>query len=154
MAVDAELVEAAISLMRTRFGPAVDGAPAGAAASRLVDGMVLTSVAPDVPNAAVALCHEVGAICEAHKLGGRVVASVCVIDAPSGSAGHWVLAPCGVCQERPLAHGPEVEVGVPDLADPGKWRTPRLRDLQPHWFGRVFQDEDAWPVAADGGVDH
>jgi cytidine deaminase len=151
MAVDAELVNAAISLIRNRFGAVIDGAPGGAAALRLADGTVLTSVAPNAPNAAVALCHEVGAICEAHKLGGRVVASVCVIDAPSGPAGHWILAPCGVCQERLFAHGPEVEVGVPDLADPRKWQTLRLRDLQPHWFGRVFPDKDAWPIEPAAG---
>ncbi|OLF05278.1 hypothetical protein BLA60_37130 [Actinophytocola xinjiangensis] len=140
MAVDVELVDAAISLVRNRFG-SEDGA--GAAAMRLADGTVLTSVGPTAPNSAVELCHEVGAICEAYKLGVPVVASVCVINAPDG---HWVLAPCGVCQERLFAYGPEVEVGVPNLADPRTWRTLRLRDLQPHWFGRVFPDEDAWPV--------
>ncbi|GAA1952268.1 cytidine deaminase [Kitasatospora viridis] len=140
MAVDQQLVEAATALARTRS----DGQDwSGAAALRLDDGTVLTSIAPHFPNNAVQLCHETGAICEAFKLGRRVVASVCVT-AADGDRGYWVLAPCGVCQERLLAHGPDVEVGVPVPADPRRWRTLRLRDLQPHWFARVFP-EDPWP---------
>jgi hypothetical protein len=41
-----------------------------------------------------------------------------------GDRGYWVLAPCGVCQERLFAYGPDVEVAVPEAADP---RRPRLR---------------------------
>src|SRR5581483_1593599 len=73
MAVDQELVEAAIELARTRF-PGQDWS--GAAALRLDDGAVLTSTAPDAPNSAVSLCYETGAMCEAFKRGRRVVESV------------------------------------------------------------------------------
>lgn len=59
-----------------------------------------------------------------------MVASVCVT-AADGDRGYWVLAPCGVCQERLFAYGPGVEVAVPDAADPRRWRTLRLRDVQP-----------------------
>jgi hypothetical protein len=55
-----------------------------------------------------------------------------------------VLARCGVCQERPFAYGPDVEVAVPEPADPRRWRTLRLRDVQPHRFARVFPDH-VWP---------
>ena len=140
MAVDQELVDAAIELARTRF-PGQDWS--GAAALRLDDGAVLTSTAPDVPNSAVSLCHETGAICEAFKRGRRVVASVCVT-AAGADRGYWVLAPCGGCQERLFAYGPDVEVAVPEPEDPRRWRTLRLRDVQPHWFARVFPD-DVWP---------
>ncbi|WP_329561797.1 cytidine deaminase [Kitasatospora sp. NBC_01266] len=138
--VDQELVDAAIALARARF-PGQEWS--GAAALRLDDGSVLTSIAPDFPNNAVRLCHETGAICEAFKLGRRVVASVCVTLADQGR-GYWILAPCGVCQERLFAHGPDVAVAVPQGADPRHWRSLRLREVQPHWFGRVFP-EDGWP---------
>ncbi|GLY44055.1 cytidine deaminase [Amycolatopsis sp. NBRC 101858] len=143
MAVDQELVDAAIELARNRFG----GTPwSGAAALRLDDGTVLTSTAPDFPNQAVSLCHETGALCEAFKLGRSVTGSVCVTAADE-DRGYWVLAPCGVCQERLFAHGPDVEVAVPEPADPRQWRALRLRDVQPHWFARVFPD-DVWPFDA------
>jgi len=142
MAVDQELVDAAIELARTRF-PGQDWS--GAAALRLDDGAILTSTAPEAPNSAVSLCHETGAICEAFKRGRRVVASVCVTAAAADAGrGYWVLAPCGVCQERLFAYGPDVEVAVPEPEDPRRWRTLRLRDVQPHWFARVFPD-DVWP---------
>ncbi|MCX4750746.1 cytidine deaminase [Kitasatospora sp. NBC_01287] len=139
--VDQELVDAAIELCRSRF-PGQDWS--GAAALRLDNGAILTSVAPEVPNGAVRLCHETGAICEAFKLGRRVVASACVTLADEGR-GFWVLAPCGVCQERLLAYGPDVAVAVPQGPDPREWRSLRLRDVQPHWFGRVFPEEN-WPL--------
>jgi cytidine deaminase len=84
VSVDQELVNAAIELTRTRF-PGQDWS--GAAALRLDDGEILTSTAPDVPNSAVNLCHETGAICEAFKRGRRVVASVCVT-AADGDRGY------------------------------------------------------------------
>ncbi|CCB78496.1 MULTISPECIES: cytidine deaminase [Streptomycetaceae] len=140
MAVDQELVDAAVQLARTRFA---GRQWSGAAALRLEDGTVLTSTAPQAPDSAVALCHETGAICEAFKRGRRVVASVCVTAAGAG-AGYGILAPCGVCQERLFAYGPDVQVAVPEPADPRRWRTLRLRDVQPHWFARVFAD-DVWP---------
>jgi cytidine deaminase len=53
MAVDQELVDAAIELAQTRF-PGQDWSEA--AALRLDDGAVLTSTAPGVPNSAVSPC--------------------------------------------------------------------------------------------------
>ena len=50
-------------------------------------GRVITSVCFDPPNAGAALCHEVGAYCEANRLQEAVVASVCVSrSAPDRSA--------------------------------------------------------------------
>jgi cytidine deaminase len=142
--IEQDLVDAAIALTRSRFP---GEAWAGAAALRLDDGTVLTSTAPHPPNAAVQLCHETGAICEAFKRGRRVVASVCVTAADE-DRGFWILAPCGVCQERLFAYGPDVEVAVPDAEDHRRWHTLRLRDVQPHWFARVFA-EDGWPFGDD-----
>lgn len=143
MAVDQALVDAAIDLAHGRFA----GQPwSGAAALRLDNGTILTSTGPDAPNVAASLCHETGAICEAFKLGRKVVASVCVTAADNDNTGeYWILTPCGICQERLLAHGPDVEVGVPEPSDPRRWHTLRLRDVQPHWFGRVFPGEEWSP---------
>jgi cytidine deaminase len=142
MAVDQALVDAAIDLATTRFA----GEPwSGAAAVRLDDGAVLTSTGPDAPNVAASLCHETGAICEAFKLGRRIVATVCVTAARTDGQ-YWILAPCGICQERLFAHGPDVEVGVPEPGNPTHWQTLRLADVQPHWFGHVFEHtEDQAP---------
>lgn len=135
VSVDEELVNAAIDLVRQRFG----GEPwAGAAAMRLNDGAIVTSTAPDSVNDAVALCHETGALCEAFKRGVSVVASVCVTTRPDGS--YLVLAPCGVCQERLFLYGPEVAVGVGEAQ--GGWRSLRLGELQPHHWRKVLPATD------------
>jgi cytidine deaminase len=144
MAVDQALVDAAIDLATSRFA----GEPwSGAAALRLDNGMVLTSTGPDAPNVAASLCHETGAICEAFKLGRQVVASVCVTAAET-TGDYWILAPCGICQERLFAYGPDVEVAVPQATDPTHWHTMRLRDVQPHWYGRIFTGQP-WPADTD-----
>jgi cytidine deaminase len=130
MSVDEELVAAAVDLVDRRFG---DTPWAGAAAMRLDDGSVVTSTAPDVPNEAVSLCHEVGALCEAFKRGRAVVASVCVVRPSPGE--RLVLAPCGVCQERLFAYGPAVEGGV---GDGSGWRSLRLDEVQPHHWRKAL----------------
>jgi cytidine deaminase len=58
MAVDQELVDAAIELARTRF-PGEDRSKA--AGLRLDEATILTSVAPEVPNTAVTLLGVDGA---------------------------------------------------------------------------------------------
>jgi cytidine deaminase len=137
MAVDQALVDAAIDLATSRFA----GEPwSGAAALRLDNGAILTSTGPEAPNVAASLCHETGAICEAFKLGRQVITSVSVT-AAAHVGEFWILAPCGICQERLYAYGPDTEVGIPDPADPSRWRTLRLRDVQPHWYGRLFADQ-------------
>jgi cytidine deaminase len=137
MAVDQELVDAAASLADARL-PGEEWA--GAAALRLDDGSILTSMAPRAVNPAVELCHETGALCEAFRLDRTVVASVCVIRSDQLGA-FWILTPCGVCQERLFAHGPAVAVAVPEPEDPRRWQSLRLDEVQPPWWGRVFPDE-------------
>jgi cytidine deaminase len=45
-----------------------------------------------------------------------------------------VLSPCGVCQERLVHWGYDVEVAVPDPADPTRWQAKRLHEVTPfHW---------------------
>lgn len=141
MTVDQELVDAAIDLVEARL-PGQEWA--GAAAMRLDDGATLTSTAPQVCNPAVETCHETGALCEAYKLERAVVASVCVTSS-NQNGDFWILAPCGVCQERLFSHGPTVAVGVPEPEDPRRWRSLRLDEVQPHWWSKVFADVDADP---------
>lgn len=121
------LALAAQHLIRDRFG---DVAWSGAAALKLEDGTVLTSTAPDVPNEAVSLCHETGALCEAFKLNKVVTDSICIVQ-PSPNV-FRVLSPCGVCQERLFIYGPHVRVGVP--APEGGWAYVELSEVQPHYW--------------------
>jgi cytidine deaminase len=137
VAVDDDLIAAAVALVGQRFGTTQW---AGAAAMRLDDGSIVTSTAPDAVNDAVALCHETGALCEAYKLGRSVVASVCLTQRSPGD--FLVLAPCGVCQERLFLYGPAVEVGVGDKD--GSWRSVRLDELQPYHWRRVVSDSPDW----------
>src|ERR1051326_8010027 len=64
MQLDQTLVDAALALAAARW----PGREAGAAALYTSSGRILTSVSPESPNQSASLCHETGAICEAHKL--------------------------------------------------------------------------------------
>ncbi|CAA9555820.1 MAG: blasticidin S deaminase, putative [uncultured Truepera sp.] len=103
MQVDQRLVAAAIK-------PALERWPneeAGAAAAHTTDGRILTSVYVETPNSVVNLCHETGAICEAHKLNVAIAASVCV-SRETKDVPFLILTPCGVCQERLAYWGGDV----------------------------------------------
>ena len=79
--LDERLVQAARDFAATRYPRGW----AGAAAMYTDSGALLTSVYVDAPNPGGCLCCETGAICEAHKRGERVVATVCVdLDQPDG----------------------------------------------------------------------
>jgi cytidine deaminase len=108
MRLDQNLVDTAIAFVNQRF-PTEPWA--GAAAMYSADGKMLISTAPECVNESVGLCHEIGAICEAHKLNQKVTASVCVSRDEQGR--FHILTPCGVCQERLYVWGGEVEVAVP-----------------------------------------
>ncbi|WP_252312503.1 cytidine deaminase [Sinobaca sp. H24] len=113
----------------------------GAAAIRLEDGTVLTSIAPEVINAATELCMETGAILEAHKLGQKVTHSLCIARDDEQSA-FEVLSPCGICQERLFYWGADVKAAV---TIPGKneiiFKT--LAEIQPyHWTAALNQEEE------------
>ena len=71
---------------------------AGAAAVRLSNGEIVTSVAPDVKNDALSLCMEVGGMLEAHRRDLAVTHSLCIARNDADSE-FKVLSPCGVCQE-------------------------------------------------------
>lgn len=129
------LYQSAIQLIKKRY-PTGWG---GAAAMRTSDGNIITSVAPDVLNAATELCIEVGSILEAHKLQTRVTHSICVIRDDENSP-FKILTPCGICQERLLYWGRDVQVAVTHKTDEVKYIP--LRELQPfHWTHAYTEEE-------------
>jgi cytidine deaminase len=133
MKLDSKLVEAAISYVKSRF-PTEEWA--GAAAMYTEDGTILISTAPSAVNPSVELCHEVGAICEAHKLAKRVTATVCVSRDEKGQ--FQILTPCGVCQERLLVWGKDVEAAVPVEGKSMEWQVKTLGEIQPYYWRKIF----------------
>ncbi len=129
MRIDQRLIDAVVALLKARF-PNGEGV---AAALYTEDGELITSVGFDPPGGVASLCAETGAILEAHKLGKRVVACACVVHKTPGEKPR-ILSPCGVCQERLVHWGYDVEVAVPDPADATQWQAKRLHEVQPfHW---------------------
>jgi cytidine deaminase len=134
MKLDQALVNSAINFIACRFS---DKKWVGAAAMYTDDGQILISTAPETINESVSLCHETGAICEAYKLGKRVTASVCVSYDDAGKI--HILTPCGVCQERLMYWGEDVEVAVPQTDDSTRWLSKTLKEVQPFYWYKPFQ---------------
>ncbi|MEU0070444.1 cytidine deaminase [Streptomyces sp. NPDC006332] len=144
MKLDQALVDAAMELMDRRW-PA--GEPGGAAAVRLADGGIFTSVGLDNMHGSVALCQETGAFIQAYTQDRAVTASVCVSrDLERGRI--LILPPCGVCQERLALWGPSVEVAVPQEDDPTRWEGRTLAEVNPYYWGSQFTD-GRWPSQAE-----
>ncbi|SEH64093.1 cytidine deaminase [Halobacillus karajensis] len=134
MEIEQQLFEEAQRLIEERY-PTGWG---GAAALRLEDGAILTSVAPDVINDAVNLCMETGAILEAHKRNMRVTHSLCIAREDEHST-YQVLTPCGVCQERLFSWGEEVKVGVTLPVNDLVFKP--LYEIQPFHWSRAYKEE-------------
>lgn len=143
MSLDQALIDAATELMDHRW-PA--GEPGGAAAVRLADGGILTSVGLDNLHGSVALCQETGAFIQAFTQDRAVVASACVCRDLERSR-VLILPPCGICQERLALWGPSVEVAVPQEGDPTRWQARTLAEVNPYYWGRQFADGQ-WPSGA------
>lgn len=143
MGTGVELVDAAIDQLTRRWPEAGNGV---AAAVRLDDGTILTSVGLDNFNAAVNLCAETGAICQAYTLDRRVTASACVARQGDDIV---ILAPCGVCRERLALWGPDVEVAVAAANAPNAWLMRPLGDLNPYYWAEQFTADGAWPAMDD-----
>ena len=134
MKIDQKLVDAAIELAKKRYP---EGQLAGAVAMYTKEGDLLTSTYPYGDTVRQRLCYETGAICEAHKLGHNITASVCVVRR-TGKNDFVIFTPCGVCQERLFFWGPDVEVAVPDENDPTKWVAKTLKEIQPYYWAEVL----------------
>lgn len=132
MNVDQRLVDAAVSLLRSRF-PNGEGV---AAAIYTEDGEIFTSALFEPTHSGAGLCAETGALLQANTLNKRVTASACV--AYRHLTEVVILTPCGICQER-LAHwGGDVDVAVPDPADPHRWIAKKLREVNPYYWAKVY----------------
>lgn len=136
MTPEEAIYEEAAALVRKKY-PSGWG---GAAAMRLEDGTIVTSIAPEVINASTELCMETGSIIEAHKLGKRVTHSICIVR-DNEQADFVVLSPCGVCQERLFYWGSDVKAAV---TIPGKkeltFKT--LAEIQPyHWTNAINKSD-------------
>ena len=134
MQVDQRLVAAAIKQALERW----PDEEAGAAAAYTTDDRILTSVYVETPNSVVNLCHETGAICEAHRLNVAITASVCV-SREDKDAPFLILTPCGVCQERLAYWGSDVQVGVPQPDDPTKWSSRSLGEVTPFYWRKALE---------------
>ncbi len=134
MQVDQKLVDAAIKQALERW----PDEEAGAAAVYTTDGRILTSVYVETPNSVVNLCHETGAICEAHRLNVSIAASVCVSREDKDEP-FLILTPCGVCQERLAYWGGGVQVGVPYPNDPKKWLSRSLSEVMPFYWRKALE---------------
>lgn len=116
---------AALALLAERAGEE----DAVVAAARTRSGRILGGVHVEARLDAASLCAETGPICEAHRLGDPVAASLCLWrERPGGGA--RVLPACGVCQERLAVWGMDVRVAVP--LPGGAWGFRTLRELRPH----------------------
>jgi len=136
MQLDQTLVDAALALAAARW----PRREAGAAALYTSSGRILTSVFAESPNQSASLCHETGAICEAHKLQEAVVASVCV-SREDADAPFVILPPCGICCERLAFWGGEVQLAVPCPDYPSRWQAKLLKQLLPHYWMNSWRPE-------------
>lgn len=136
MRLDQKLVDVALELASRRW----PGREAGAAAMYTSTGRILTSVFAESPNQSACLCHETGAICEAHKLNEAVTASVCV-SREDATSSFVILPACGICCERLAFWGGDVEVAVPSPEDPSRWQTRLLKELIPHYWRHSWATE-------------
>ena len=130
MVISQELYSAAIKQAQDRYPTGW----AGAAAIRLSSGEIITSVAPDIKNEALALCMEVGAYLEAHRQNLAVTHSICVSQ-ENEKSDFQILSPCGICQERLVHWGGDVLVAVSNKGNELIFKT--IRELQPHHWSIV-----------------
>ena len=125
--IETVLFKSAVELIESRY-PQGWG---GAAAIRTESGKILTSVAPDTKNDGLSLCMEVGAYLEAHKLDEKVTHSLCIFREDESSE-YFILSPCGICQERLVHWGGDVQAAI--TTKDNKLVFKSLRELMPdHW---------------------
>lgn len=137
MTIAQQLYDAAKVLIEQRYATGWGGA----AAVRVEDGTIYTSVAPHVINDATNLCIETGAILEAHKYEKKVTHSLCLVR-DDEQAPFIVLSPCGVCQERLFYWGPKVQCAISTSGETIVFKT--LQQLQPyHWTEAYAEDMKA-----------
>lgn len=129
------LYNAAVELIDYKY-PAGWG---GASAMHTDKGTILTSISPEIVNASTEICFEVGAICEAHKIGENVTHVVSVIRDDfqrNGTYEYKVVTPCGICQEMLFYWGNEVKCAVSN--DKNELIFETLDELQPYYWRKAY----------------
>ena len=132
--IEQELYYAVKNLIEVRY-PIGWG---GAAAIRVEDGSIYTSIAPEVINDSTVLCMETGAILEVHKYNQKVTHSICLAREDEHSP-LKVLLPCGVCQERLFYWRPQVQCAISNDTQVIIFKT--LNELQPYHWTDTYYDE-------------
>lgn len=130
MTIAEQLYTAATTLVAARY-PTGWG---GAAAIRTATGRILTSIAPNTKNDALSLCMEVGALLDAHKLDEAVTHSLCLYREMAQSA-FIILSPCGICQERLVHRGGDVQAAITNTDNHLIFKP--MRELMPHHWSLV-----------------
>lgn len=133
--IEKNMLEVAKELIEKRY-PSGWG---GAAVVRTENDSYFSSVSIETANAAASLCIETGAICEAHKYNERVTHCLCVIRNDENSE-FKVLTPCGICQERLLFWGDDVQVAV--TTEDNELLFVPLNELQPYHWTKAYSEED------------
>ena len=128
MEIGQEMFAQALNLLNQRYGENKAG---GVAIMRTDRGNYLLSVWPEAANESVTLCAEVGAICEAHKLGQKVTHTLCLCR-QNDDEDYEILAPCGLCQERLFFWGEEVQCAISTKDNSVVFKS--LRELQPYYW--------------------
>lgn len=109
----------------------------GAAAMLTQSGKVLTSVAPEVALEGIGLCMETGSICEAHKLQEPITHTLCISRRDEQSQ-FKILSPCGVCQERLVHWGYDLQAAITN--DDNEVVFKSLKELMPHHWAAAFEE--------------
>jgi cytidine deaminase len=139
MKLDQALIDAATALLVSYF-PGNQGI---AAAMYTAEGELLTSVVFDPEWGGGGLCAETGAILEAVKRKQRITAAACV-GRLGGDDPIIILTPCGICQERLMHFGSQVQIAVPHPEAPTRWVAKTLAEVQPfYWvdgYRRLYPD--------------
>ena len=133
--IEKNMLEVAKELIEKRY-PSGWG---GAAVVRTENDSYFSSVSIETANAAASLCIETGAICEAHKYNERVTHCICVIRNDEESE-FKVLTPCGICQERLIFWGDDVQVAV--TTEDNELLFVPLNELQPYHWTKAYSEED------------
>ena len=133
MNLDQQLVDAAIAEIDRRFPNEIGIA----AALYTLEGDILIGVRFNLKYGPGRLCAETEPILYAYRHNKTVTASVCLYRDPLDGR-YLVLSPCGMCQERLIHWGKDVEVAVPAAADPARWQAKTLHELVPHYWQDVL----------------
>ena len=121
------IVEEALNFLNVRYIDS-DG---GVAVMQTNSGRLLSSTYGESLSDTSGLCHETGCICDAFKYDEKIITSVCVI-----KRGNKILflPPCGVCQERLLIWGDQIDIIIPKKSNSAEWNVVKLKELQPYFW--------------------